>query len=296
MTIPSRNINWEGMVPNPRTMAPLKPSKLRLRFVHLESLLLHEEFDPYRVQRLEIVLRKDGWLRNPPIVASHGQSFVVLDGATRVSALRKMGCRDALVQIVDYDAEHVGLDSWCHVIVGLKINRLLTEVNQIKELMVKRLNDEETSPWRQSRQAFVRIVAKDGREFAVFVEGDVCQQALNLCQFVHIYKGKAEVHRTIDIDIPTLLEEYPDLNAAVAFPNFTPADIVEIAMNGGRLPMGISRHIIAGRALGLNIPLKHFKDTKPIEDKNAWLKKRIRKRLRQNKVRLYLEPVFIFDE
>ena len=32
------------------------------------------------------------------------------------------------------------------------------------------------------------------------------------------------------------------------------------------------------------------------EDKNAWLEQQIRMRLHANKIRLYQEPVFVFDD
>jgi len=37
-------------------------------------------------------------------------------------------------------------------------------------------------------------------------------------------------------------------------------------------------------------------DTQSLESKNEWLREQIAKRLQTNKIRLYQEPVFIFDE
>ena len=82
-------------------MRTLEPSEIRLRFVALEKLLLHEEDDPYRVQRIVDSITRDGFLRNPPIVAEYQSKYIVLDGATRITALRAMGFRDAMVQVVE---------------------------------------------------------------------------------------------------------------------------------------------------------------------------------------------------
>jgi hypothetical protein len=59
-----------------------------LRFFAARDVLLHEEEDPERVERLVDRLRDEGVLRNPPVVAELGDGrVVVLDGANRVTAL-----------------------------------------------------------------------------------------------------------------------------------------------------------------------------------------------------------------
>jgi hypothetical protein len=60
--------------------------------------------------------------------------------------------------------------------------------------------------------------------------------------------------------------------------------------------MGITRHVVAGRALGLDVALDMLTGSQSLEAKNAWLNDLILKRLQANKVRLYQEPVFVFDE
>lgn len=96
--------------------------------------------------------------------------------------------------------------------------------------------------------------------------------------------------------MPLLVKEYPNLSAVIAFPAYAPSDVVEIALNGSKIPMGVTRHLIPGRALGLNIPMEKFDDSSSLEEKNAWLDESIRQRLKVNKIRLYQEPVFVFDE
>ncbi len=130
----------------------------------------------------------------------------------------------------------------------------------------------------------------------IFVKGDICDKADLLCQLVSVYRGKAEVHRAAAINMPLLIGEYPNLSAVIAFPAYAPSDVVEIALNGSKIPMGVTRHLIPGRALGLNIPIEKFDDSSSLEEKNAWLDESIRQRLKMNKIRLYQEPVFVFDE
>lgn len=274
----------------------LEPAAIRLRFVPLDRLLLHEEDDPYRVKRLVIALRHDGRLRNPPLVAEHDERYVVLDGATRTTALREMAYRDALVQIVDYYADNVCVSAWHHVVAGLPHNRLLANLADVEGVTLQPVDAETADRLLATREIISYVVMRNGQRFAVLGEGDNNRRAGLLCQLVAEYRGKAEVHRTVEVDLPMLSSEYPDLTAVVVFPSFSPAEITQIAVGGAKVPMGITRHVVAGRALGLDIPLEMLSESQSPEAKNAWLDDLIFKRLQANKIRLYQEPVFVFDE
>ena len=91
-----------------------------LRVLPMDALLLHEQADKKRVARLETRLHKDGYLKNPPIVAPipGTERYVVLDGANRTSAVRRIGCPHLLVQVVDYNSNSVQLLTWHHLITG----------------------------------------------------------------------------------------------------------------------------------------------------------------------------------
>ena len=277
-------------------MRTLEPSEIRLRFVPLEKLLPHEEDDPYRVKRIVDAITRDGFLRNPPVVAEYESRYVVLDGATRVSALTSMRYRDILVQIVDYDTETVDLSVWNHVVVGMSPDELLSNIADIDGFTIQRVDDTTALNRLGARDIEACVIMRNGSQFAVLCEGDVCDKADLLCQLVSVYRGKADVHRTAAINVPLLIKEYPNLSAVVAFPVYSPQDVVKIALNGSKIPMGVTRHLIAGRALGLNIPLEKFNDSLSLEEKNKWLDETVSQRLQANKIRLYQEPVFVFDE
>jgi hypothetical protein len=277
----------------------LEPTTIRLRFVSLDQMLLHEEDDPYRVKRLALTLKHEGKLRNPPIVAEADGRYIVLDGATRTTALRAMGYRDALVQVVEYGSEAVRVGAWYHVIVGLLPNHLLATLADVDGVTLQAVDAETACTLLGTRGIIACIVMRNGQWFAVLcdeAEPDNSRRAELLCQLVSEYRGKAEVHRAIEIDLPTLTYEYPGLSAVITFPSFTPSEIADIANNGSKLPMGITRHLVVGRALGLDIPLTMLTAEQSLESKNAWLNDQIMERLKANKVRLYQEPVFIFDE
>jgi hypothetical protein len=63
------------------------------------------------------------------------------------------------------------------------------------------------------------------------------------------------------------------------------------------LPAGITRHLIPGRALRLNVPLDRMADTEhSLEEKNRWLEEWLRDKANQRQVRYYEEPTILLDE
>lgn len=280
-------------------MSSLIPSDICLRIVPVSSLQLHEEDDPYRVKRLTQALLRDGKLKNPIIVAPQKeaeQTYVVLDGATRTTALQEMGIPFALTQVVDYASSRVKLEVWNHIIVGLPELRLLGNLGEITDLHVMRLDEAHSQGKLSRREVLARLMFRNGQMFAITTEGSASVQAERLCELVALYRGKAEVHRIASVELPDILDDYPDLTAVVSFPPFTPAEILQIAASGKKVPMGITRHLIAGRVLGMSVPLELLTREESLEEKNAWLDQQIRMRLHANKIRLYQEPVFVFDD
>jgi len=277
-------------------MMKLEPSSIQLRFVPLEKMLLHEEDDPLRVKRLMHAITNDGKLRNPPVVAEYDGRYIVLDGATRTTALRAMNYRDALVQVVDYYGETIKVSTWHHVLVGLPPNYLLSYLADVEGITLQPVDPGTAKRMLETREIACCVVMQNGQHFAVLCSDNNVERARLLCELVAVYRGKAEVHRTVEVDLPTLIEEYPDLSAVVVFPPFSPDEIIQVAMNGAKMPMGTTRHLVSGRALGLDVPLDMMSDAQSLVSKNEWLREQIGKRLRTNKIRLYQEPVFIFDE
>lgn len=114
--------------------------------------------------------------------------------------------------------------------------------------------------------------------------------------FVRSYKGVFPFHRVTAATLAAVREEYPEAMCLVVFPRFTPSDIERFSFNEQKIPSGITRHIVRDRALRLNIPLSVLQEEKSTEEKNGWLKNYIDAKLKQNRVRYYAEPVYLFDE
>lgn len=274
-----------------------------LRVAPLAALRLHETCDEARVQRLTARLQSEGVLRNPPIVAplGDGQSYVVLDGATRTTALQRLGVRDVLVQVVNYDDPAVELHTWHHLVTGLSRETCARAIRDAVGLSCAHTSTAEAQAAVERGEALAAIVWRDGVACAIGRE-ETATLALQdraglLVRLVDAYLASgAKVFRVGADCFDDAVAQAEDSAALIFFPRLRPADILTLAANSARLPAGVTRHVIPNRALRVNLSLDFLRRDKPLTEKNAWLAEMIRQRMASKGIRYYAEPTFVFDE
>ena len=264
-----------------------------LRVVPLEQCLLHEETDSARVARLAGRLTAEGILRNPPILGRHDglDQLIVLDGATRVTASRVLGLPYIVAQVVDYDDDKIQLHTWSHVLSGLALDALCKALADDPALAARPCTPYEAENGLAHRETLAYLAGGDGRCFALGRNEDITTRAAALRQLFAGYAGRAAITRMPPADWPARLDEQR-ADVAVVYPTYTKRDIVALAQAGAVLPAGISRHVIPGRALRINVPI----DGTPLVEKQAWLAAWLRDHQAGHGVRYYAEPTFLFDE
>ncbi len=275
----------------------MNAKELTLRIVSLNDVLLHELVEARRVDRLITQLKSDWLLKNPPIVTQYDGKYILLDGATRVTALKRMHCRDVVVQIVDYGMPGLVLETWNHMLLDLPADQLLDALARIPGVRLQATSLDGAEQALIDRASFATIVPADGRVFALVADSNKLErQAELLNKVVATYEGRGEMYRVAHTDLERLLAEHGRLTALVVFPRFRPEEIRRVALDGTKLPMGITRHIIPGRVLHISIPLGILERDEPLETKNAWLDNWMKEKMVERHVRYYQEPVFLFDE
>jgi hypothetical protein len=272
------------------------PPSPRLRIVSLDQVRLHEDYDARRVRELKVRLRRNNVLKNPVITVECDDCYIVLDGATRTQALLEMDIPHIIVQVVSYDDPGIQLESWYHAINEPDPTCLLNKIGAIHGMRSRPAELKDLKPSLNGRRHMLGFLTKDGRAVCFQSTLGFKERCLQLNQIVQLYRDKAHVHRTTEVDLPALLPRYPDLSALILFPPFKPADVIHSAMNNVKFPMGITRHLIPGRALGLNVPLTILEQDTGLEEKNVWLERMILDRIQKNSVRQYEETTFIFDD
>ena len=269
-----------------------------LRMLPTEALVPHEDCDPRRIERLNQRIRQEGRLKNPPIVAviPDTKRFVVLDGANRSAAFASMGIPHIVAQVVSYGDPGVELDTWHHVVSGMPLEQFESGLAQVNGMQLLPISLEGARAALATDNAAAYIVCEQGVRLVCKPEGSAVRNIHRLNDIVAVYKGKADIFRASndiwDIQVPY----YPGITALVIFPSLRPADILQAARIGERIPSGISRHIIPNRALNINIPLEVLTADWTLERKREWLEEWLMERMAANAIRYYAESTFSFDE
>jgi len=263
-----------------------------------DALVLHEEVDGRRVEPLVERLRSEGVLKNPPVAVPVESSagceparYVILDGANRTTALWRLGVPHHLVQVVNY--RDVELDTWGHLVTGIA-HEVFTQ-SMAKAGLQLDLTTRQGARERLARREIAASIARpDGDVFAL--TGPTPEtQALH--RLTAVYNGQSIIHRVTTDELADLLPYHDKVAALIRFPRYTPDEILHLASNGDKLPTGITRHVIPGRALRVNLPLSVLVDGgRTTEQKNEWLRAWVTHKLARRELRYYQESTFLFDE
>ena len=277
---------------------------LVLQVVPLDQVIPHERYHGPRVADLAARLAADGRLINPPLAVAHRGKYIILDGATRLTAFRYLNYPHIILQLVDILRQQVELHTWYHVVRGGTVAGLLDLLAGVEGLhLVPQAADELLSAGLAPSSPGALFTA-DGRSFRLDTVADYPYPAVAarrdwldvLTRTVDAYGAWGGVDRTISTDMELLTRQYPDLVALVVFPRLTPAMILDWAAQGRMVPAGITRFVVPGRILRLNAPLAPLAAPGDLEEKRQWLDALVREKLVGRQVRYYEEPVVLLDE
>lgn len=275
-----------------------------LRVLEASRVLLHEHPDPERVQRLARTLRRDGVLRNPPIVTllsgaatrepPEDAPVVVLDGANRVTALREMGVPHIAAQVVAYGAPEISVSTWTHCVMedGGSLRKRIAAHLGLAFVPASGLDE-----------VHRRLAQADGIAGLVDADGativgpgmDPIEHTELLERLVALYAGDGQIYRIDDWGVGGVPAEFRR-GTMVIFPPFGKGDVLRLATGGARFPAGITRHLIPGRVLRLNVPLDWLQGPEAIAIKQSRLDGTVEERWRAHGVRYYAEATYLFDE
>ena len=272
----------------------------RLKILPLEDVILHEEFSPERVDRLSKRIVNDSHQKNPVIVARIKGigKYMVLDGATRTTALTKLGFRDILAQVVDYYNSSITLDTWHHLIPSQGHREFFKEVSGKLGIVCEYTNLQKAQFLLYKRKILSYFLFFDNTCMTIRDEsGKPSEEVRKLRELVHKCENLGKISRIHYSELGENLKKGGITYMANIFPSFSKEELIRFAQSKLRLPAGITRHIVPGRVLGFGIETAFLKDRKtPLYEKNKILKEIVDKRIIENGMRFYPESVFIFDD
>ena len=251
------------------------PALKDLRLVELDCLILHEAHDEDRLSRLRGRIEAEGEQRNPVIVSPHEDRYLVLDGAHRVRALGELGLRFVLIQAVEPPERAEG---WGHLLDG--VGR--AELGEIEGIEVS----------DKPGDAPVAEVESTAGEslFLSAVEEGLGGRVRALWGLQSLYPEGVVVRR-VEPDGAVRLSGGEVL---IRYRTFTPGELAAIVDSGDVLPAGVTRFHVRERVLGVRYPLDLMMDGDATAQ-NVELRRFVRRRWDEDRVRYYGEPVVLFE-
>jgi phosphoglycerate dehydrogenase-like enzyme len=273
-----------------------RSNPLSLRIVPLKDVLPHEHFDPERVEDLTLRLVKAKTLVNPPVVVPWEDHYIVLDGATRVTALKNLGYPHIVVQLIAPENEELSLQTWHHAATGVKSDTFIQALQRATAYSVKLapVGSDHPLDW-QAEGAISRVLLPSGGSFSIYPRRGIAP-FIALNALVEDYAHISRIYRTFSTDWEALAGQGMEVGGLVIFPRFTLKDVLDAAIGGQLFPAGITRFIIPGRILRLHADLERLRADESLTRKNAWLDRLLADKLNRRHVRHYQEPVVLLDE
>lgn len=280
-----------------------------LRMIDLAGLRFHEEHDEVRMLALVARFGTEGYLKHPPVVAStdKDREFILLDGANRVTALRKLNFQHIPVQVVSLDDPLLTLSSWHHAIERYGKAYFLENIRRMKDLevMVNASGHKEKSGVKASKNAdktsgdgnlLCTLTFNDNESLNLRNSSGLSEKVKHLKFITDLYLHAPCSDRVSYTNIDHLRKNYPEFQTLILFNDFSKDEICRLAESGQKLPSGITRVILPKRALGLNVSLEFLKSSLTLEEKNHWLEEMIHKKVIKKSIRFYQEQTFMFNE
>ncbi|MFW6042369.1 MAG: NAD(P)-dependent oxidoreductase [Chloroflexota bacterium] len=269
---------------------------LSLEVVPIRHVMPHEAIDEKRVARLMQRLQNEAKLINPPIVTRWRDRYVILDGATRFTALKRLEYPHIIVQVVDPHRDDFDLHTWYHVISNdAPADELFALLEQIEGLRLRSLSPDEVQEAFRQNDALCYFLDRDRNAILVQTEQEEGRLML-MNELVSCYTDWGSVERTLLTDLSRLRGQHPDMKAVAIFPQFEPEIVFSMAREGRLLPAGLTRFVIPGRILRLNADLARLKADEPLVSKRAWFNQFLAEKLARSRLRYYQEPVILLDE
>ncbi len=271
----------------PRTVLPV-------RVIESSKLVPHEAHDDKRVDALAARLQSEDTLRNPPIVTPVEDHFVLLDGATRSEALRRSGFEHMVVQVVHAD-ESLQLETWSHGLLETTYAEAVAAVEATEGLFTEASRATVALDTLLEHGGVCALLDPGGDAVIVLAEHGVNRfQAAE--KATRAYTDVSVVARTLERDLTGVVAEYPELAAMVVFPHYSVEQVLLAARSGQLLPAGVTRFIVPGRVLHLDVDLEWLASDVTIADKNRELHEQLQTRHHRGEIRYYREPVYLLDE
>lgn len=264
-----------------------------LSILSLADLIPLEKPLRSRIEAAKKELEKTNRLANPLLVAQEsGGEQLLLGGSDQSEALKALGIKVSVAQIIYPHSENSEILAWYHLVRHCRREYLLQVARELRlrvEMSEDRIEYNSASRYRQLLCIFL-----NGESFRIVAEGnDLARQAGMINAFVESYQACG-----------SYVKIYPDnrfLDSAQMFdlgellivpPRYSRQELLYLAREKVLFPAGYLNVILDNRVIGLDFPLNVLRSSAGIEEKQDFLKDLIRLRLQSENSTVFGGRVF----
>lgn len=274
--------------------------ELRIAIVDIDLLLLQEGVIPELLDQLTAQIESDECLNHPIIVDS--ESYLVLDGVHRVTALKKLKCTRIPACLVDYKNPAIQIFSWHRTISGTNaIRQLITQVERIGGEVEKVNHIHKKAIGIPPIFAAIKTLDEN---FLLGFKFNGLKEAYDIIACIE-KRLKSEgfgINYETESDAQQKLTQR-QADAVLLTPMLSKQSIIETALSKEIFARKASRHIIPARPMLTRVPLNLLKSYKPLSEVNQILKDMLQKkrfkRIPYGSVfegRRYEEDLYVFED
>jgi hypothetical protein len=279
------SINHEGLV-------------LDIALVETESLLIHEEIIPFRLNKLKASIEHDG-VQSAPILVDR-KTHVVLDGMHRTAIMKELGCRFTCVCLIDYFDPSISIQRWCRIIPAPfkkgNAEALLKELDlKLEPYELVKSPEDDGGLLLIFKDTIYRIVTDGDDLVEVFKKSYRLERKLQEWgyEIQHCTESEAREHLTSG-----------SYEATLYLPRVEKTQVIEVAKEKRILTPKATRHKLPARPVAVNAPLSMLRDKNiTIDEAN----KKLAEQLREKKLtrfdpgtewmgRTYDEVLYVFSD
>jgi rfaE bifunctional protein nucleotidyltransferase chain/domain len=268
----------------------------RLKLVPISNLLVYEDFDLKRTEKLVKSIVENQTFFNPLTAGDIGErnKYLVIDGANRLEAMRRLGAKYVFIQIVDYlNSGEVELRANEHYLdcSPAEFERLLESAS----IQLEPADGVSLSSADKRNDCLLALVSADNKISSLAFEGsslNLAARADRLNKFVSSYKATFDIYRKSETG--DMSAKFP---VAIRFKSLSPADIVEIAHRQLHLESGITWHVVNNSVIRFKVPFLMLRDGFASQNEaDEYLNSLIRKKISSSSIRRYVSNIYICDE
>ena len=268
-----------------------------IRVLKISDIKLHETTEFFRLRNIFDRIEKSRYLMNPVIVGKQNSHYLLIDGANRLSSLMRLGCKLIVAQVIRYSNSKIRLTNWDHLIYNITPAEIKNFCDNTGIKYEKIAYSKGLRTLRHNLNYILAADTSDNENLLIKLSPRFSELVEQLNSFTKNYINIYPFDRSEgEISISEIRAYSRKKGVLIKFPHFKKRHIVRISKEAGKIPSGITRHILVNRVLHVKYDLKNLYDEKDIELKTKELERYLLNKIDNNKVRQYKESVIVFDE